>query len=196
MSLPPFPNPGLSRQSKKYGPLTPYEWPQDKVRIPNGQGLMPRVDVQNGNVVKKEGAWYTAQWNFAAGSDQRTEQVVPIEPDGDFWCTHIVGSSYVAAGPIFTPYKVSIIDIRTGHNLTYPFARMGMFKNQSYAGLAGVVPFPVNSRFRPTASLIQPFCFTRNGGIRVIVETDGSPAEATFNQLSFIGWKEYQYASR
>lgn len=182
----------------KYGKLKPYEWPQDKVKIPNGQGLMPRIETMNGNVTKKEGAWYTGEFTVPAFTNFRTDFVIPIEPDGDFWCNNILSFSMVDDGIVQPAFKINIIDIRTGFDLTYPWARLAFFKTQpNVMGAAGEAPYPVGGgAFRSTSSMLQPYCFTRNGGIRVVIDSDGQVPEEIYNQISFIGWKEYQFASR
>jgi hypothetical protein len=186
----------------KYGPLKPYEWPQDKVKIPNGQGLMPRVDERNAFVTKREAAFFTAEDTYAGATAIKREYILETPPDGDFWCNGIRSISINTVTGVYTnvpAWKVNIFDIRTGDDLTFPFVRFGFFKTVNLAGIADAnKPLPQGSGpLKSTSTLIQPYCFTRNGGIRVVVDTtDAQLAQQQNWQLCFIGWKEYQYASR
>jgi hypothetical protein len=187
----------------KYGPLKPYDWPQDKSKVPNGQGLMPRVDERNSFVSKREGCFYTQGDTFAGATAIRREYIIPTEPDGDFWCN---GISAIAVNQVSLDFdqvpgwKVQIEDLRTGWNLTFPFVRFGFFQAFPASGVADAnrpIPGSGSSPFKATSTLIQPFCFTRNGGIKLSIDTTGVElVDAQAWQICFSGWKEYQYASR
>lgn len=175
----------------KYLPISPYTWPQDTLRIPNGQGLMPRIDFENGYNVRAEGAVYTTPvpFTFAPGTVS-LQQILPIEADADFWVSEIavfsVGAGVANLGP-----RLRIIDIRTGYNICNPYVRLGLF---NYNALAGAETGVSGAPFRST--LIQPYSFTRNGGIRMLMDVDFTITAPQDFYLSFIGWKEYTYASQ
>jgi hypothetical protein len=186
-----------------YGPMKPYDWPQDKVKIPNGQGLMPRLDERNAFVTKREGMFFTAEDTYAGATAIKREYLIETPPDGDFWCNGIRAiAEDTTAGNTYTSvpgWKINIIDVRTGWDITFPYARFGFFKTVNRNGIADankVMP-QGSGPFKSTSTLIQPFCFTRNGAIRLIVDTtDAQLPNQQFWQIAFIGWKEYQYASR
>jgi len=178
----------------KFRPLSPYKWPQDGLRIPNGQGLMPRIDFENGYNTGREGAIYTSPMaSFPLVANTAVEFVIPIEADADFWCSEINVHYHLSNDSSSVPspaLKMRIIDVRTAFNLTYPHVRAGMFGDQR--GVGSDMPL----RGIPCRStLIQPYCFTRNGGIQLRLEADFLPALAFDAWVSFIGWKEYTYAS-
>lgn len=179
--------------AKRYGPLKPYtDWPQDNLRIPNGQGLMPRVDFENGYNTRREGAVYTdpLPYSFPIGTGTKFDRILPIEADADFWMTEIViYSNQASLNP--PGFKLNISDIRTGYSLMRPHVRTNIFDFRDLLAVnTGVGSAVAHS------SIIQPYCFTRNGGIRIVIENDLNLAGAVDMYISFIGWKEYVYAAQ
>lgn len=164
---------------------------------------MPRVDERNAYVTKREGAILTVGDTFAGASDIYREYITEVDPDADFYCNGIIATSIDGVSLDYTTvpgWKIQIIDIRTGFNLTFPFVRFGFFKAFPRSGIAGAerpLPSDGSGPFKPTSTIIQPYCFTRNGAIRTIVDTTGAQLpNAQRWQISYLGWKEYQYASR
>jgi hypothetical protein len=148
------------------------------------------------------------------------------DQDGDFWCDQIAVQSfqYVNAlqGGLITPSAyMGVKDIRTGRDLFYsngvnvnvnptPFSTpqipantmpIAMFRKSPDLGSLGPMNYdgtnPLPQEFRDTGTLIQPFCFTRQGGIQVSL-TNPYPIPANIRyeiSVMFSGWKEYANAS-
>lgn len=154
--------------------------------------------------------------------------ILPTPQDGDFWCDQIALNSWVTfAGQtvrnsiLNLDGFVTIKDIRTQRSLInspvfltpfngYLIPRnslpIGFFRKFPPAGIDGDNLYtgnnPVPTGFRDTGTMIQPFCFTRQGGIEVTMTSAiappggvGSPIDYTVT-LTFGGWKEYANASR
>lgn len=192
-----------------YVKLDPYNWPQDTLAIPAGQGRMPPLNKGNVELSRRESFTATTRIDIPANQPAGTifRAVIPTDQDGDFWCNQIyVEGQEVNAGVAREELplgRVMIRDIRTGWALTYPTpgvslrllaARVALFELVSID--LQQVTFPAG--YRPTGTLIQPFCFTRDGGIEIIYTTDGAgePLHTYELSFSFAGWKEYVYASR
>lgn len=170
----------------KYGPLQPYDWPQDTLRIPNGQGLMPRVAFTNGYLARREFAIYSAP-ELTITPRQPSRVIIPIEADADFWCSQIVCAARIPvtyANSGLPASRMLITDIRTGYQIGYPEIRVNQFPAFNFAGVPD--------------DFIQPYCFTRNGGIELVIDHDFGLISTAGLRLfvSFIGWKEYVYASQ
>lgn len=178
--------------SNRYKPLKPYQWPQDTLRIPNGQGLMPRIDFENGYNVRAEGAVYTTPAPITIGPGfSHNETIIPIEADADFWVSEIAGFTTGNLGAANPALKLRLSDLRTGYSFMNPHVRLSMFNFNNMAALETGVSGAVTH-----STLIQPICFTRNGGIRILLDADFTTAVTRNLYLSFIGWKEYTYASQ
>jgi hypothetical protein len=155
-----------------------------------------------------------------------TVQMVPVDQSADFWCDHITMLSYAstggAQGVLDVPVlMVRIRDFRTGADLgfsqTFPapstnpanttvplppnlvpvamFACMPNSGVEAQLAYAGGAPLP--DGFRTVGTLVQPFCFTRQGGIEVTwlnMFADGSNTTQDVTLL-FSGWKEYEHGS-
>ena len=164
-------------------PIKSWDWPQDKVQIPAGHGLMPDVELQNQFLVRQEGFVYSTVFEgltYGAGAKSIT---IPTEPDGDFWCDSLMLVHYNAGGEVVdTGLKMQIEDVRTARQMFVPFGRTSLFTKPSGRSLTG--------------QLMQPHPFTRNGGIKIVIENDVYSADTLDVYISFVGWKEYQYASR
>lgn len=185
----------------------PYNWPQDALEVPGGGGNMPPISRGNREVARSEFTAYSA--NFAVPDNQAAGAVqsafIPTDQDGDFWCNQIAAVCFVLLGgaPNLLAMVVANMDVRdarTQQQLFYPdTVPINMFRKFSY-----LTPFNYNGRepnpsgFRQTGTLMQPFCFTRQGGIQVNLSFPNATAPATGSyQLTvmFSGWKEYANAS-
>lgn len=202
MSGPPLPPP-------RWGPLTPQRWPQDENRVPSTPGLrMPPVSQANAQRSIRES--FTMAGTFLIPGTVAVGNVFPLylptDPDGDFWCDQIMMMAFVTAGafPQNTRPPVSTIyigDARTGNALTYPseiptnfLTEIHLFSDDP-GHVAASSPNP--DGFRATATLPQPFCFTRAGGIRLnltALARTGQSLDYTVD-IGFSGWKEYEAAS-
>lgn len=154
--------------------------------------------------------------------------ILPTPQDGDFWCDQIAIISWATFAGL-TPRQVvsypdgvvTIKDVRTGRSMINSplfntpngqgfllpknclpiqffrkFPASGVDGDLLYAGAQ-----PVPTGFRDTGTMIQPFCFTRQGGIEVTMTSAlsppggfGSPVDYTLT-IAFGGWKEYANAS-
>lgn len=193
---------------KRWGPIEPYTWPQDKLRIPGVDGggarFMPPVEVGNVEVARQEAFTMSGRINLGAASPAGGvfNLTIPTDQDGDFWCDQmymiawVTGSYFSVRAP---PSTISISDLRTGRALTYPgpmpsnfLATLILFSDD-----AGFDPAssPLPDGFRSTSTLAQPFCFTRQGGIQISLNILQGYGPATTVDIAFGGWKEYTYAS-
>ncbi len=164
-------------------PIQPWDWPQDKVQIPAGHGMMPDVELQNQFMVRQEGFVYSTVFEAVTFGSVAQSITIPTDPDGDFWCDSIMLVHFDSAGVVVnTGLKMQIEDVRTARQLFMPHGRTSMFTKPVGRSLSG--------------QLMQPYPFTRNGGIKIILENDVYSDDPIDVHLSFIGWKEYQYASR
>lgn len=185
------------------------DWPQDTLDIPSGQGVMPPINSGNRDVSRRESFTYTGEIVIPVSTPANSvfNLNIPTDQDGDFWCNQIYcqGHEVVAGVASLTiPVgRVHIGDIRTGQYLTYPApgVSLGFFVGGNTDD--DDPAFPVNSAtfpsgFRATGTLIQPFCFTRQGGITITYTQLSATAANELNTIyfSFGGWKEYVYAAR
>lgn len=151
--------------------------------------------------------------------------ILPTPQDGDFWCDQIsiVSWAFITSGApknvvSYPDGFVTIKDIRTGRSLissglfNTPTGQgflipknsvpLQLFRKFPPSGVDGQLLYdgsqPVPTGFRDTGTLIQPFVFTRNGGIEVTMTTALSPPSAVIDYtltICFGGWKEYANAS-
>jgi hypothetical protein len=173
--------------------IPPYNWPQDDLQVPNGFGVMPNVEAQNRKLVQREAFVYSGQATVAVGGNIRL--IIPTEADGDFWCdglTIAIGIAPTDRPNLVVNGTVEISDIKTSLALTFPNAGISSFLMRN--------PFSSNGNFNNTTDnahlqcrFPEPFCFTRSGGILIIIRNlDSSIIQAN---LAFTGWKEYKNAS-
>ncbi len=196
----------MSEYSKR---LPPQTWPQDTLRIPNAAGrFMPPIEKGNADIARQEAFTMSGTFNLSGSSSvgQVRRIVIPTDQDGDFWCDQIYlvnwGSTIYRSG--FSPRALlNISDLRTGRSLTYPNGVPAQFFMTLilFADDAGfdVAASPPPDGFRSTATLPQPFCFTRQGGIVVTLTSLYNlpdPGSTGTTDISFGGWKEYTHAAR
>lgn len=171
-----------------YQPVKPMDWPQDKATPPNGFGGLGETAFNNRINVRQEGFIYGAEsLSIAAGAIGAV--TIPIQPDADFWCNQIIMQVDAAGATSYSP-KVIITDIRTGYQLTYPYARLHNFQN-----LTSVNTTRIPTTGRLGATLLKPYCFTRNGGIGVEIRNATALNPGVF-YIGFLGWKEYENVAR
>jgi len=206
-------------------PIKPDRWPQDELRIPDGMGGMPPVERGNRTVVGSEFFALSARFQFATATPAQTfrREILSTPQDGDFWCDQIAVVSWEEEvgepqdAQRFLQSMVTIRDVRTGKSLIFnrglaegfgagliptDSVPVNLFRTLPQSGTEvgtdydGTVPAPAG--FRSKGSLIQPFCFTRQGGIEVTMTTLATvPANIAFDvNIGFLGWKEYANASR
>lgn len=172
-------------------PLVPYAWPQDNLTVPYGYGDMTPMNRSNAERVYREPFAYTlVQANITSPSV--TTIIKATQPDGDFWCNDIAlliatSAAPTALGVLLSP-MLNIFDLRTGYDLSFPFVRANTFADELVSTM---------QPWLPTTSLqgelSEPYCFTRNGGIKVVVTND-TGVQLDLHMV-FFGWKEYQNAS-
>lgn len=210
-----------------FEPLKPAEWPQDELHVPNGFGGMPPINAGN-LALGSEFFALTGMIAVAAGTPAGSifSLVIPTPQDGDFWCDAIGVISWDAdTGTVgltqdvqhFLGAMVAIRDQRTGRDLVFnrgvaqgigagaipiDSVPINLFRKLPQSGTevdmtySGDTPPP--SGFRSTGSLPQPICFTRQGGVQIVMTTlFAAPADNAFSVwFGFTGWKEYAHASR
>lgn len=110
--------------------VKPYNWPQDKLEVPNGFGGMPPIDYGNENVVAGEYFALTGEFVYQPGTPAYTSisAILKTPQDGDFWCDSIGVVSWlqdtVTVGVTkdlqhFLTSVVTIEDARTGRTMIY-----------------------------------------------------------------------------
>lgn len=193
--------------------------------MPPGFGGMPPVEGINRHLIGSEYFCLSSRFVFAAGTPAFTQvsDILVTPQDGDFWCDQITCVSWEedpAGNPDrdtqhFLASMVTIRDNRTGESLIHnpPVAGqaiqfpadsvpINLFRKLPQSGTENGIDYdgstPAPSGFRATGTLIQPYCFTRQGGISVSITTlFAVPALISFDvTLAFSGWKEYANASR
>lgn len=199
-------------------PAAPYTWPQDTLRIPHGFGAMPLVNDLNANRSRREFFGMSANWNGPAFDTVNT-QVLPVPKDGDFWCSAIAVQTIYpgAASPDQAPLSgvvayLGIQDANTGYSLTPEFyddsgqliqgAPWASFETRQFTLAASLSPFTYPFGGGTRTDILQPYCFLRGGGIRVVLRIPPNggqfpnfmPNPLNF-YLSLVGWKEYAYAA-
>lgn len=210
--------------------LTPEKWPQDTLDVPRGLGSMPPIEYGNKAVVGAEffatSADFTLLHTLGAVTTQTV--IIPTPQDGDFWVDQISAISWATfAGQTirnvisYPDAMVTIKDIRTNESLinsplfntptnqgflipknSLPLLFFRKFPPSGVEGdltYAGNVPLPTG--FRDTGTMIEPFCFTRQGGIEVTLTNNNSTPGGGASPVDFVvticfaGWKEYANAS-
>lgn len=196
-------------------------WPQDINNVPSGGSGMPPINEDNANYIEREAFTYSTTFTFPPNTPWGTmqTQILATDQDGDFWCEQIFvagrGTRPGNAEFLFlAPTFISLQDVRSGRYLTYNGAQQSasaanfpqsvpteLFRNLIDATTSGYDPrnyLPVNG-FRPTGTLIQPFCFTRQGGIGITLQFNmNGTAYPTYTwviDIAFSGWKEYTHAA-
>lgn len=163
----------------------PISWPQDKLRVPSGHGLMPSLDLQNKVLVKRELFCISATIGPIGYGQSRTT-TIDVGDDGDFWCSSFAARVFLPTTSVFDDEvwsSLSIQDVRSGYNLCEPAFRTEFIKL---------------NRAGDPVTLIQPYCFTRTGAIQVNWSIDAKAVAARNHTLylTFYGWKEYADASK
>jgi hypothetical protein len=188
--------------------LTPPTWPQDSLRIPNASGrFMPPIERGNFDVARQESFTMSTTFTYNGATDgQQLAALIETDQDGDFWCDQILCVGWeanLAQMEKPRPATVQISDVRTGRAITFPAAGapINFFSTlQLGPGDSGIVigSAPPPAGFRSTSTLPQPFCFTRQGGIQIVLTfVGGVPAGLVRTiDFGFSGWKEYAYASQ
>lgn len=191
-------------------PIRPTSWPQDELQVPRaGRGQMPHIERANYERVGREFAQYSTTFNFAGAitAGQEFNLFIQTEMDGDFWCDQIFATGWNTSiapasqnKPLVGP-TIDISDARTGKYLTYPrrsvpllfFGSLVLFSDDAgYDNSSNPLP----DGFRSTATIPQPFCFTRQGGINITLGyPDAVNAGNRLIDIAFSGWKEYRHAS-
>jgi hypothetical protein len=197
----------------RYGPLSPQNWPQMDNRVPRAMASqMPHVERLNFERARQESFTVSGTFNLPVSIvvGQQFALLLPTDQDGDFWCDQIAmvgwgpqlnpGAPSFPANPL--PGTIDISDIRTGRALTYPLATLPTEFLATVTTFSddpgfdpGAQPYPAG--FRSTSTLAQPFCFTRAGGIQLLLTSGAVWNGAGVNQvdIAFGGWKEYEFAS-
>lgn len=177
--------------------IKPWNWPQNKLVIPPGVGSMPQVTAENMHV-EREGFVYSTYF-LNVGFGQTVSTVIPTTPDGDFWCSSILIQNFVSfGGPQARPdLRVKVQDLRTGRQMFKPYIPASALQTRPDGELG--LSASTFSPYGGYSTFVQPFPFTRNGGIKLEIENAalaniGPNTPNIF--VGFIGWKEYQYASK
>jgi hypothetical protein len=195
-----------------WGPIKPATWPQDGLRVPGGAGarFMPPLEAANVEVAKRESFTMSGTFALPTGiiaAGQVFNLFIQTDQDGDFWCDQIYMVAWLPGSSAlgFNPFAgtMQITDVRTGRQLGYPDGLAVEFLKTFilFPDDAGFDPAssPLPDGFRSTATLPQPVCFTRQGGIQLAYTL---PASLNFTgvtprvDIAFGGWKEYAHASR
>lgn len=214
--------------------LKALKWPQDNLTVPRGLGSMPPIEYGNRAVVGAEffalSADFSMPHTLAALTTQT--QILPTPQDGDFWCDQISVVSWLTsfAGQArnlvqYPDAMVTIKDVRTAKPLIFsPLFNtpsnqgflipknslpITFFRKFPPSGIDGDLTYsgsqPVPNGFRDVGTMIQPFLFTRQGGIEVTMTNNNvppgggaGPPPTLFDYtvtICFGGWKEYANAS-
>ena len=191
----------------RWGPLRPQNWPQDVNRVPSATGQpMPTVSEANKQRSVRESFTISGTWTVAFGNavGQEYPLYLPTPPDGDFWCDQMYVASWFSSVNVMArcpPALVSIADARTSRSLTYPknvninFLTTLLLFSEDAGFDPGGSPYP--DGFRSTTTMPQPFCFTRAGGISLVLTmlpATVGPDNLTVD-IAFGGWKEFRSAS-
>lgn len=178
----------------RFIPLTPQKLPQDTLRIPGGFGAMGAIDLQNAVQVKREFFVYSTTFaNIGYGETQTN--IIPTDQDGDFWMTNIVNDPFIGAQAVGVDLwaNMNVQDLKNNYELFTPSVQLEQFNK---FGVSSNVPG--NGTTASVTNILQPYCFTRDGGIKVTMSLlPKSVARVGFTiYLSFLGWKEYQNVSQ
>lgn len=185
--------------------FTPVPLPQDKLAVPSfplfdKNSGREHVDRYNREITKQEFYSYTGSFLALPSAGTSQTLVLPTDPDGDFWMSTLVLDVLLSGtnNSVQVPGYIQLTNARTGNNLFdaqgggsgLPFpsgAQISMFRGRE----------PANALTLAKNPIIQPFCFTRDGAIRVNVVLPTKPGGANTYDLWFalLGWKEYANAA-
>lgn len=184
----------------RYRPIKPLIWPQDQLDSPDGYGTVPSVNAINLQTVKREFFAYNKQIpGLAVGASSQI--TFTIDPDGDFWLDSIAiratgGGQATGDEAGIVPGWFQIEDLSQNYNLMVPAAPGAalwpfMPFTADQTGLARGVLAGVRT------SIIEPYCFLRNGGVKITASIAAYAPAGTDYALYFSlsGWKEYQNAA-
>lgn len=184
----------------RYRSLKPQAWSQDNLIVPEGYGLMPRVERLNQDTVKREFFCYnTVIGPMAAGAT--LSQVIIGDADGDFWLDNIVVNalSDVPADVTSLEGRFQVLDINQSYNLMPASsitdgAPLSLF--QVFPPSLSLAAGPRTVGAGQRASLIQPYCFMRSGGIQITATIETWERAGDFSLFfNLSGWKEYDNAA-
>lgn len=197
-----------ARPDGRFKPLTPYDWPQDTLREPNGYGQMPRVSILNQKLTEREFFSYNTTFTAVPNTTKyQAVNIIPTDDDGDFWFDNVICvNTGPTAGVGYAPLwgRLQIEDVTNNYKL-FP-------NNGSQLGipLSAIEPNYDVTGFTPPgytptlagqrASFIQPYCFLRGCGIKITLSLTGVinpaplPASVTY-YVNLVGWKEYANAA-
>lgn len=186
--------------------LPPKVWSQDTLLVPNAgaRQRMPPVEYANSYVTGRESFFMSTTFTVANATPIGTPIVViiPTDQDGDFWCQNIYTTTWIRVNPqinLNLPGTMQLEDIRTGKQLGYPTGFPTLFAENKYRDANEAPPDDAGplGGLRPTATLPEAFCFTRQGGIKLtfIVQATSGPGVPIEVWFAFGGWKEYAHAS-
>lgn len=161
---------------------------------------MPPIEYNNATRTEAEFFSLYGELFFPQFSDVgfTVSAIIPTPQDGDFWADQVsvITTNSVQPGvegtTLFSTTEIS--DIRTGKALTYPGVQTALF-SKFVKGPTASSPLPSPSFFRATGTLMQPYCFTRQGGIKITVVLTAQVGQDTRLSINFAGWKEYANAS-
>lgn len=182
----------------RYIPIPQFTWPQDNLSVPHGFGDMPRVDPGNRHISKNEPFVYGNNAPFLVANGSQS-MFIKIEPDADFWCDQIImdigtpvgASTPIQTSPVSQPLQIE--DTRSGYKFVFGDGATDAFFNSNNINTLGGGGAPLAVTIvRMNATLMQPYCFTRNNAIKITT----TPLMDQTLFMAFIGWKEYEYASR
>jgi hypothetical protein len=168
-------------------PLTPVQWPQDTLAVPQGYGAMPAVDILNAKQVRREYFTYPCAF-LPFNANVQQSQIIRLDKDGDFWCNSVIAfAAFAGVGQYPNAWQVQIKDITTGYRFFEPSIPFGQLTRDN--GLVG-------SGFTLLNTWDEPYCFLRSGGIEVTIINNGEQATISSSVwFAFSGWKEYANAA-
>lgn len=208
--------------------VNPILWPQDDYAIPDGMSGMGPIDPINASWPGREFFALSHRFVFPdTVKALSNHQIILNTPaDGDFWCDQICcvswledpgGEGVTKDIQQFLASMIGIVDVRTGltpffspsfdvgtSGQLFPpnMVPINLFRKLPQSGTENSVAYdgstPPPSGFRATWTLVQPWCFTRQGGLQINLVplfdmTEGQTIDFT---IGFTGWKEYAHASR
>ena len=194
--------------SERWGPLKPLNWPQNTLEVPGaGAAYMPPIQLENAQFAEREAFIFYGSISIPDATPTATvfNLFIATDQDGDFWCDQIYLTTFTGVPLVNGPPPPSLLritDARTARQLCYPegvstefLANRFSFQDKPVIDYSRA---PLPDGFRSTATLPQPFCFTRQGGIEITLTMLSSTVGAGVAQtvdMAFSGWKEYANAS-
>lgn len=163
-------------------------WPQDRVKVPDGRGQMPPIGDYNRALVRREAftlAMQSADLTYGA-TPVSSSVIIPIPDWGDFWLASIgIRIFNVTSGNVVTGAnaRLQLRDIRNDYRLMHPQpAEMSYFRVVQEGRMV---------------NFMQPYCFTRTGGVEITF-TQPAKSQVTTNRyyIALNGWLEYEHASK